>query len=161
MAQDRNDQIASLYRASYDKMCRVAYRLVGDYESAKELVQDTFLLTLFHQDELSAHPNPEAWLMLSLKNLCKNANQRMSSTEISLETLLHIPASGDEHSLLEALPSQLSERDKMILIWRFEERLDYMEIADRLGVSESGSRSCVFRAIARCKKMLGDKALSS
>lgn len=160
MAQDQNDWIASIYEATYEKMCRVAFRLTGNYDTAKELVQDTFLLALFHKDELLAHPQPEAWLMLSLKNLCKNANQRLSSTEISLEALFHMPAPGDQHSIVEWFPSKLSKRDRMILIWRFEEQLDYIEIADRLGISESGSRSCVFRATARCKKLLDDENFS-
>lgn len=157
MAQDWNNWIASIYEATYERMCRVAYRLTGNYETAKELVHDTFLLTLFHKKELLAHPKPEAWLMLTLTNLCKNENRRMSTKEISLEILSDVPIQEDEHSMEEWLPARLPERDRTILIWYFEEQLDYAELANRLGISESGSRSCVFRAIARCRKLLDNE----
>lgn len=160
MAQDWNDWIASIYEATYERMCRVAYRLTGNYETAKELVHDTFLLTLFHKEELLAHPKPEAWLMLTLVNLCKNENRRLSTQEISLEVLFNVPAQKDEHHIEEWLPARLPERDRTILIWRFVEQLDYAEIANRLGISESGSRSCVFRAIVKCRNLLGNKTFS-
>lgn len=154
MEQAWNDWISSIYQAAYGRMCRVAYRLTGNFETARELVQDTFLLTLFHKEELLAHPKPEAWLMLTLVNLCKNENRRLSTQEISLEVLFNVPAPKDDHDIEEWLPAKLTERDRAILIWYFKERLDYREIANRLGISESGSRSCVFRAIAKCRKLL-------
>ena len=59
-----------------------------------------------------------------------------------------------ERPLLELLPAQLSENEKNILIWRFEQRMDYRDIGQRLGISETGSRSRVFRILAKCKKYL-------
>lgn len=160
MAQAWNDWISSIYQAAYGRMCRVAYRLTGNFETARELVQDAFLLTLFHKEELLAHPKPEAWLMLTLVNLCKNENRRLSTQEISLEALFNVPALKDDHDIEEWLPAKLSERERTVLIWYFQDRLDYREIADRLGISESGGRSCVFRAVAKCRKLLSPEDLS-
>lgn len=155
MAQSWKDRIAALYRQSYLRLYRVAYRLTGSMETAEELTQDTFLWALLHGEELMTHPKPEAWLMRTLTNLVRNENRRLASTEISLETLIPIPTPEEDRGLVELLPAQLVEEDRKVLILRFEQRLDYREIADRLGISETGCRSRVFRALERCRKLLG------
>lgn len=155
MAQNWNDWIALLYDQNYQKLYRVAYRLTGNTETAKELTQDTFLWALLHKEELTIHPKPEAWLMRTLTNLVKNENRRLSSTEVSLEALFHMPAPEAKRGLTELLPAKLPQEDREVLIWRFEQELEYKEIANRLGISETGSRSRVFRALERCRKLLG------
>lgn len=55
-----------------------------------------------------------------------------------------------------ALPKQLSKEDREILILRFEQRLSYAEIGDRLGISEGACRSRLHRALQRCKRFLND-----
>lgn len=154
MAQSWKDWIAALYRQSYLRLYRVAYRLTGSMETAEELTQDTFLWALLHGEELMTHPKPEAWLMRTLTNLVRNEIRRLASTEISLETLIPIPTPEEDRGLVELLPAQLAEEDRKVLILRFEQRLDYREIADRLGISETGCRSRVFRALERCRKLL-------
>lgn len=149
--------ISMLYKQEYEKLFRAAYRMIGDPESAHDLVQDTFLLALSHQQELSAHPNPQAWLMLTLRNLVRNEQRLSVHNEIPLETIIDRSMPDAEPSLEEILPSQLSAKEKEILIWKYERQLDYREIACRLGISESGSRSRIFRVIAKCRKYFGSQ----
>jgi len=69
MAQNWNDWITSLYDAMYRRLYRVAYRLTGNRETAKELTQDTFLWAQLHKEELAptwfpegfAAGEPEVW----------------------------------------------------------------------------------------------------
>ena len=152
-----DDFILMLYKQEYEKLFHAAHRMIGDSETAHDLVQDTFLLALSHQQKLSIHPNPQAWLMLTLRNLARNEQRLSTHNEISLETIIDWPMSNAEPSLEEMLPSQLSAEEKEILVWRFEQELDYREIACRLGISESGSRSRIFRIIAKCKKYFGSQ----
>lgn len=152
MAQKPSDQIAALYETEFNKLYRVAYRLSGTEEAAKDLVQGVFLQALSHRATLLAHPQPEAWLMQTLCNLAKNAARRASLHDISLETLFHIPT--PEPADIEALlPDELPEDDRKILLWRFGQELDYRELSKRLGISEDGCRSRVARAIKRCRKL--------
>ena len=147
--------LKSLYETQYEKLFKVAYRMIGSTESAQDLVQEVFLLALFHQDELSTHPLPEGWLMITLKNLVLNERRRMKShPEVPLGSIVEV--SGEEPStpLDMLLPKKLSEEDRKILIWRFEQQMEYREMADRLGISETGCRSRVSRAVAHCKKFL-------
>ena len=155
--RDRDEYIASLYNASYKRMYRVAYHRVGDHETAEELVQDTFVLALSRWEKLKAHPKPEGWLMETLLNLIKNDKRLQRYQEVPLEELLNVPATKDRHPITELLPKQLGKQDKEVLIWRYELGLDYRGIANRLGLSETGSRSRVFRAVERCRKLFAGK----
>ena len=146
--------ISGLYRREDKKIFDAAYRMTGDRDLSLDLVQDTFLLALSHQQELTAHPKPGAWLMTTLRNLVKNKRRLSSSAQISFDELMEQGSGEPERPLLELLPAQLSENEKNILIWRFEQRKDYRDIGQRLGISETGSRSRVFRILAKCKKYL-------
>lgn len=146
-----NSRFQALYEELHDKMLRVAYRMTGSMDTAEDLVQETFLFALFRQDELLRHPLPEGWLMRTLQNLVLNERRKAAAhAEVPLDSLLNL-ADESAAPLEEALPRQLSQQDREILIWRFEQDLDYSQIADRLGISETGCRSRVFRAIRRCR----------
>ena len=71
-----NEWIRTLYLRLYEKLFRVAYRLMGSPESAEDLVQQTFLLALFQGEALRTHPCPEGWLMKALHNLARNERRR-------------------------------------------------------------------------------------
>lgn len=148
-----SDPIAALYRANYDRLCRVAYRLTACAETSHDLVQDTFLLALFHRQELLEHPKPEAWLV-TLVNLARNERRRFSHRELPLDTLFALPAPQAEENLEHLLPARLGPQDRQVLLWRFRDQPDYREMADRLGVSETACRSRVSRVVERCRQLL-------
>ena len=150
-----SSRFQALYEELHDKMLRVAYRMTGSMDMAEDLVQETFLFALFRQDELLNHPLPEGWLMRTLQNLVLNERRKAAAhAEVPLDSLLNLAEEPTAAPLEEALPRQLSQQDREILIWRFEQDLDYSEIADRLGISETGCRSRVFRAIRRCRDLM-------
>ena len=150
-----NHSFQELYETLHDKMLRVAYRMVGNIETAEDLVQDAFLLALFQKDKLVHHPSVEGWLMRVLQNLALNERRRMKlHPEIPLTFLQDMANNLQSSSIDDILPKQLSKQEREILRWRFEENMDYDKIADRLGISAVGCRSRVFRAIKRCKELL-------
>ncbi len=153
-----NSFLQQLYQSQYERMLNVAYRMVGSIELAQDLVQDVFLLALLHKAELSTHPMPEKWLMLTLKNLAQNERRGMQKhLSIPLESAEAFQTAPPTLSLELYLPKGLSEAERTILLWRFEKRMEYREIADRLGISETGCRSRISRAIKHCRKLLGSK----
>lgn len=155
MCQSRNQFIKNLFDNEYKKLLCAAYHLTGDTEVSKDLVQDTFLLATIHFDKLKSHPQPEAWLMLTLRNLSRNENRHQQAHPIlSIDDFTNLPTNERKESLDELLPTQISAEDRNILILRFEQRLDYKTISDLLGISEVACRSRVFRAVSRCKKFL-------
>lgn len=158
MMGSSNSFLQQLYQSQYERILKVAYRMVGNIELAQDLVQDVFLLALLHKDELSEHPMPDGWLMLTLKNLVQNKRREMQKHPIvPLESTETFQAAPPTLSMELYLPKGLSEAERTILLWRFEKRMEYREIADRLGISETGCRSRISRAIKHCCKLLGSK----
>lgn len=126
-------------------MFRFAYHILNNTESAKDMVQETFLLALFHQEDLIAHPKPEGWLMLTLRNLVLNELRRKRVTaEVPIESIVEL---GQEDQILPVeslLPKQLSESERTILLWRYRDKMEYSEIAAALGITESSCRSRIY-----------------
>ena len=128
--------LAQLYRREYPVLYRVAYRLTGSRDDAQDMIQKTFLLAISQQEELSRHPNPGGWLVVTLNNLVKNERRRMAhQVEIPLEDVSRFPTRGPDIPFLESLPDGLSVEEQQFLSWKFELELDHREIARRLGVS--------------------------
>ena len=158
MARSSEDFIAGLYRALYEKLFRIAYRMLGDTEQAGDAVQDVFLQVVFHRSKLMEHPNPEGWLVITLKNNIYNERRRsMAHQIVSLDEIAPVAEAEPETPLEMLLPEKLPQADREILFWRFVQDLDYREIADRLGISESSCRSRLSRAISRYRKLVKNR----
>lgn len=154
MVENWNDFIEPLYNNEYKRLFMIAYRWTKDQELAQDLVQDTFLLAIFNQEKIMNHPKPGAWLMQTLRNLIMNNLRSPSHKTISLDEVLEIPARTINDSIDRLLPVQLKDREREILIWRFEQQMSYNEMSKRLNVSESLCRKWVSQAVIRCRELL-------
>ena len=145
----------ALYKSQYEKMIKLAYRMLGSMESAQDIVQEAFMLALIRWDEVSAHPLPEGWLALTVRNLVQNERRRYANhEEYPLDSFMEQPDTRQEYPLLHLLPKKLSEEDRQLLIWKFELQMDNRQIADRLGISMTASKNRVSRAVKRCRNLL-------
>lgn len=145
--------IEELYKANRDKMFRYAYRLIGRVEKAEELVQEAFVLALLHESKLKSHPKPQSWLFVTLKYQIMNEWRRKeSSSEVSLDDFFFLEAEPLKEPLDTVLPKELSEPERQILIWKFEEQIDYEEMSERLGITQNASRIRVMRAVEKCRR---------
>src|SRR5699024_10583543 len=103
-------------------------------------------------EELSRHPNPGGWLVVTLNNLVKNERRRMShQIEISLEDVSQFPAQEPGMPFQESLPSGLSSEEQQFLSWKFELELDHREMARRLGISPMACRARRSRLLKPCR----------
>ena len=147
--------LTQLYREEYPALYRVAYRLMGSRDDAQDMIQKTFLLAISQQEELSRHPNPGGWLVVTLNNLVKNERRRMShQMEISLEDVSQFPAQEPGMPFQESLPSGLSWEEQQFLSWKFELELDHREIARRLGISPEACRTRLSRLLKKCRVLM-------
>lgn len=153
MTAEARQFIEELYYANQDKLFRFAYRLVGSEEKAEELVQEAFVLAILHEEKLLSHPKPDKWLMLTLKYQILNYRRRKeSSSELSLDDFFSLEAEPIRDPLETVLPKELTEAERQILIWRFEEQLDYVEMSERLGVTQNACRIRLMRAVRECRR---------
>lgn len=156
MAETWNNFIESLYKKEYKQMVDIAYRITGSRELAQDMVHEAFVLALFRQTELRVHPNPSAWLVITIRNFIQNEHRRNIREGIPLEEAVAVSKETTKLSLEHLLPIQLQESDRLILIYRFEYQLSHKEIAEILNISEEASRRRLAEALARCKRFLRD-----
>lgn len=156
MEQIWNDFIEPLYCTEYDRLFKTAYCIVHRQELAQDLVHEVFLLAIFHHQELMRHPNPGAWLMVTLRNLLMNTQRSPAYREVPLDEAVDIPQKAADCPIEELLPVQLDAEEREILVWRFERQMGYQEMAQRLHISEDACRQRLSRAVKKCRKYLRD-----
>lgn len=150
--------LSKLYRQEYPVLYRMAYRLMGSRDDAQDMIQKTFLLAISQQEELSQHPNPGGWLVITLNNLVKNERRCMAhQMEVSLEDVSRFPAQAPDLPFRESLPDGLSEEEQQLLSLRYELELDHREIARRLGISPDACRARLSRLLKKCRTLMGSK----
>ena len=152
---ERDLFLTELFRREYQDLARKAYRLTGSTEAAEDLLQEVFLLATVRYSEFRGHPSPRAWLSVVLYRLAGNYWRLAENTrEVPLEDVLALPAGEPIMPLSDSLPKGLTDEERQILIWRFEERLDYRDISSKLGVPEGACRMRVSRAVKKCAKLM-------
>lgn len=153
--ESRDDNLLEqLYETNYRRLFRLADRILGDRDLADDLVQDTFLTALLHQEKILEHPNPEAWLVKTLSNKLANELQKHYRSDVPYDDSLEPPGVEPDPGLLEILPAKLPKEDADLLIWKYQLGMGYREIANRLGISEEGCRCKVMRLRDKVRKML-------
>lgn len=156
---DRNTFISALFQREYPTLIRLSYRLTGSREMAEDLYQDAFFLATLRYEELLHHPSTGGWLTLTLFNLVRNERRKAKNrlTQVSVDEVANQLISNDQTASIETLlPVQLSSDERKILVWKFEYKMDYRDIANALGITEGAARMRVSRALKRCKELLDD-----
>ena len=76
------DRLAELFERHADRLFRLAARLVGEREEARDLVQETFLRVARRPSRIPVQPaGAEAWLVRTLVNLCRDRGRRLRVRE--------------------------------------------------------------------------------
>lgn len=122
-------------------LLRYAFGLVGQRETAEDLVQEAFLKLHAHWENVA---NPRAWLFRSIRNLALNHlrdHQRESHSEFLHEVASESP--DPDHALgrleaigtLQLLVSELDPADRDLISLKYHENLKYDQISQRTGLS--------------------------
>jgi RNA polymerase sigma factor (sigma-70 family) len=132
-------------------LLRYAGRLLGDYESARDIVQDAFLRLLkqnHKKGNVDSIENTRAWLYKTTRNLCydkfRSAKNRL---EITIETST-FDRMTDESSepdaelekkekmqLIKEQINKLNPRSREIVVLKLEHERSYKEIAEIMDIS--------------------------
>ena len=150
------DFIGKLYLELYETMFSMAFHKLHDEERIQEVIQETFLFAMYRREGLEHHPNPQGWLMNTLKFMISNERRRAVNTRVVCdESIYDYPAAVPEEPLEDSLPIGLTEGERNILIWRFERQLSHREMAALLSITEVNCRNRLSRALKKCRKLLG------
>ena len=133
--------LAEVFASEESPLLRYAFGLMGQRETAEDLVQDAFLKLHAHWDDVA---NPRAWLFKTVRNLALN-HLRDHQRETPLENSDDFPSSAahPNHSLgrleaigtLRLLVSELDPADRQLIALKYHHNLKYDQISQRTGLS--------------------------
>lgn len=150
--------VKMLYKNNALKMYKIALRRLNDAEEAQNIVQEAFLALIEKVDFVKNHPNPPGWLMKAMHFLILQYIEECSKRdehEVSMdEHLTQIVApQAPLVSLRDMLPLELSQRERDLLVWFYEEKASYKEISARLKIPIMTCRTQMFRAKQHYKRL--------
>ncbi len=146
LAKGDQRAISIIFDQFFDYLCGVVYRVLGDYENSRDIVQDIFLDLWKKQEAINIQTSLRAYLRRAAINRSLNFIRK---TKIALdnddEMLLEMPdkgVSGQQEMERSELEVRIQEAiDKLppkckivFSLSRFEE-LSYQEIANTLDIS--------------------------
>ncbi len=152
LARAESAAIERLYADHYRDVLRYVLALTRSLEDAEEITADTFERALRTWRQVPERP--VAWLLLTARRIATDRWRRARH----LARL--IPRIGNGHSAslsghdtefgtwFEALARVLTARQREVLILRYQRDLTDADIGSVMGLSESGVRSLVARALA-------------
>lgn len=158
-----NDERAldEIIRRKTGPLLQVAYRIIGDMEEARDIVQVTFFRLWENRDRFDARWSPNTWIYRICSNLAIDYLRSRRSKERKTEPVrLHmrdLAASSVRHELegmhenevmaiFYELADELTEKQRLVFILREIEDRPSKEVAEVVGCRESTVRNHLFNA---------------
>lgn len=142
MTEER-PSLRALFDSEESALLRFAHGIVGQRETAEDLVQEAFLRLHEHWQEVE---NPRAWLFRSIRNMALN-HLRDHRRETAIDdgsdwasetpTAAEILGRSEAVGVLRMLMAELPEQDQQLISWKYTGSLSYDEISKRSGLTVS------------------------
>jgi RNA polymerase sigma-70 factor (ECF subfamily) len=162
-------QFDAVFLAHWQKVYRIALRLVGDDAEAQDLALETFW-RLYQKPSSVRNENLLGWLYRVVTNLGLNAlraRKRRATHEWSagrrcLEQNVDDPQqaaeANEERERVRAILAEMDERQAQLL-WLRHSGMKYAELADALGVSINSLGTLIARAEREFEKRYRQKGV--
>ena len=148
--------IETLYIKNASLLFNYANIILSNTSLAEEAVQETFVIACIKQHALENSPNPEGWLMNTLKNVCRNIQKNRNyylSRILSLnESVLGTTALESDNLWETNVQDFISKEDFMILKKTPLDGYSYKDLAKELGISLEACKKRAQRAKQRFRK---------
>ena len=177
------DAFEVLVKKHQKRMLNIAYRMIGSYEDACEVVQDAFVSAFKGIKNFEERAKFSTWLYTIVINLSRNRLKQLelkshredSSLDdpvLTNDSQITVEPVSDEPSILEKLEKRdvqqkvqecihaLDNESREVIVLRDIQGFSYNEISDMLKIPEGTVKSRLFRArdsLKDClKKVMGD-----
>ena len=98
LREDEAMWFQDLYQTYARHLVKLSMRSIGDWETAKDLMQQTFFLLLVKMDTIREHPNIPGWLFKTNSNLIKRElNSSRRRLEVPLLDWMEVPDGNQYH----------------------------------------------------------------
>jgi RNA polymerase sigma-70 factor, ECF subfamily len=142
-----------VYAAHYRDVFRYALGLTRSLEEAEEVTADTFERAL--RGWSTVPDRPIAWLLVTARHLATDRWRRarrlgrvLLATRRSSATAEQLTPEAEFRAWFESLAAVLTARQREVLVLRYQRDLADVDIGLIMGLSESGVRSLIARALA-------------
>jgi RNA polymerase sigma-70 factor (sigma-E family) len=151
--------VTTLYRTHALSLTRLAFIMLGDRQSAEDVVQEAFCGLFRAWDRLPGEANFLAYLRASVVNGCRTVIRRRKRTPQSLAVPPAPSAEasmlvGEERRATVAALRRLPPRQREALVLRYFADLPERETAEAMGISRGTVKSTTARGLAALGRML-------
>jgi RNA polymerase sigma-70 factor (sigma-E family) len=151
--------VTALYRSHALGLTRLAFIMLGDRQSAEDVVQEAFCGLFRAWDRLPDEANVLAYLRVSVVNGCRTVVRRRKRTPQSLAVPPAPSAEasmlvGEERRATVAALRRLPPRQREALVLRYFADLPEQETAEAMGISRGTVKSTTARGLAALGRML-------
>jgi RNA polymerase sigma factor (sigma-70 family) len=164
------EAFAILYNLHIDPLYHYGTKLCKDEDAVKDALQELFLELFMKRDKLTISPeNLKYWLLLALKrNLIKRLQAERKISRGFIDSVDFEPEYSIEFQIIESennaeinskvlyALSQLPAKQKEAIYLRFNESLEYNEIAIILEITVESVRKQVHRALKTVREIIGN-----
>lgn len=159
----------SLYHSYCDAMYNVCFRLMGNEGEAEDALQESFVFIFKNLESFRGESSLGAWIKRIVINHCLNQlkKRKLVFEEMQGPYDNYISEDGDEdeHSQFEVdrirkAIMKLPDGYRQVLTLYLIEGYDHAEIAEILGIQETGSKSQYSRARSRLREILNEHVKS-
>lgn len=156
-----------LFRSNFKGLCFFAQKYVKDFETAKEIVQDAFVILWEKREGMDADRSVKSYLTTTIHNKCHNYlrdNRKFNTEILSLENLVHPDGYAQADKLVENELSneinkaitELPEKCRQIFLMSRNENLKYHEIAYKLAISVKTVETQMSKALQHMRLRLAE-----
>jgi RNA polymerase sigma-70 factor (sigma-E family) len=152
--QDRDAEFTRFAASQARALARLAYVLTGDFEDARDLTQDALVAVFRSWERVASADSPAAYarrvlINRRLANLRRPRVHELLTSEPEARGAV-VPQDGryDEREAVWQALSNITERQRTVLVLRYYEDLGDSEIAKLLGCRQSTVRSLAARGLA-------------
>ena len=144
-------QIEALYFELYDKAMVYARSALDSEVLAEEAVQETFRIACQKPQSVCGSPNPQGWIIQTLKYTIRNIRTNQASTKRMLErymlTQVDNISISDNQINISILYENVADLEEFQLLKEFAfEKQSHQEMAAKRGITVSACRKRLQRA---------------
>jgi len=166
---------AIFYNLHIDPLFQYGLKFSKDEDTVKDAIQELFIELYLKRQKSNTSPETlRYYLFLALKrNLIKKlknkrkfdlgelADSSSSDLELSPEyRMIEMEQNEESRHKIAVAISQLTDKQKEVVYLRFNEAMDYPEIANLMGISIESVRKQVYRAIKLIRELLDNKTFT-
>jgi RNA polymerase sigma-70 factor (ECF subfamily) len=163
LAKGDMSALGDIVRKYQDKVLSLSYRVLGDWNRAEDVVQETFLRIYRAAKHYEHKARFTTWLYRIVINLCFDEQRKWARAVVPLEDANPAVLAESDYNTAERKEvvesvktaiNELPERQRLAVILHRYDGLSHAEIADATGWTKSAVESLLVRAYANLREKL-------